>query len=202
MSIQQAAQAAVQVFPNASISTSRGMLPLRVVMVAIAGAESSWQPSDLGDYGYDAQHGLCNGYSSWGLWQIHNVWSPYLIQQVGSSNPCRWAQWLFNPLNNAKAAYHVYQLQGLNAWTTYQTGAWLQYLASAQQAVQQIEGSHTTRPSTPKSTPVSPTTVPRPVTALTWLPLLLTAVGGLALAFDEILIRSSGSVHRHGPRRL
>ena len=51
MSIEQAAQAAVSVFPNTSVTTPYGTYSLRVVMVAIAGAESGWDPTANGDCG-------------------------------------------------------------------------------------------------------------------------------------------------------
>jgi len=148
MSVQQAAQAAVAVFPaGVRIATPRGTYSLRTVMVAIAGAESGWNPTEAGDYGLDSQYGLCQGASSWGLWQIHNVHAAYLQRVTGSSDPCAWAQWLFDPVHNAEAAYSVYRSQGLAAWTTWQTGAYLGFLEAAQAAVQAAEAA--SAPTTP-----------------------------------------------------
>lgn len=141
MSIQQAAAAAVSVFPATTVNTSRGRLPLRVVMVAISGAESGWTPTADGDCGLGGPScGSCPGTgglaTSWGLWQIHNVHSAYLAQQTGSTSPCAWRSWLFTPHNNAQAALHIYQSQGLGAWGAYNDGSWASHISAAQSAVQ------------------------------------------------------------------
>lgn len=142
MSIQQAAQAA-QIFPDTTVSTSHGVLPLRVVLTSIAGSESDWDATADGDCGLGGPAcGTCSGdgqsATSWGMWQIHNVHSAYLAQQTGSSNPCIWRQWLFNPANNAKAALSIYQSQGLGAWSTYNDGSWAQHITDAQSALAAI----------------------------------------------------------------
>ncbi len=157
MSIQQAAQAAVSVFPNTSVTTPYGTYSLRVVMVAIAGAESGWDPTANGDCGLGGPScGSCAGSggqaTSWGLWQIHNVHSAYLTQASGSSSPCGWQRWLFNPLNNAKAAWALYGgnlstfLQNWTTWGCPYTGCpppgygpYHNYLRSALSAVQSAQ---------------------------------------------------------------
>jgi hypothetical protein len=153
VSIAQAAEAAVSVFGSATVETTAGQLPLSVAMVAIAGAETggTYDPQARGDYGLDPSYGLCDGYSSWGLWQIHNVHRAYLIRVTGSFEPCAWASWLGDPMNCARAALAVYEGQGLGAWTTYTDGVWRRYLADAQQAVSQAigQGSGTSAPKTP-----------------------------------------------------
>jgi hypothetical protein len=123
-----AAQAAVQVFPPA----------IQVTMVAIAGAESAWDPQAAGDP-CAANPGVpcCAGATSFGLWQIHTVHAAYLRQVTGSNDPCVWRAWLSDPVHNAQAAYAVYRSQGFAAWTTYTSGAYRAYLAAAQQAVAQ-----------------------------------------------------------------
>ena len=141
MSITQAATAALNTFPKVNVSTTQGPLFLPTVMVAIAGAESDWIASNRGDLGYDPQYGLCQGYSSWGLWMIHNVHYAYLESETGLTDPCSWAQWLSVPANNAQAALAVYQSQGLGAWMTYTQGEWVGFLERAKLAVAQAQGS-------------------------------------------------------------
>lgn len=136
MSIAQCAAAAVLVFPASAVSTTAGSLALPVVMVAIAGSESvGWHDQAAGDAGLDPQYGLCGGYSSWGLWQIHNVHATYLEGVTGSTDPCAWAAWLYDPVHCAQAALAVYQGQGLGAWSSYTDGGWQTNIGAAQQAV-------------------------------------------------------------------
>lgn len=139
MSIAEAMTAALSVFPRATVSTSHGDLPLVVVMVAIAGAESGWTPNEDGDCGLGGPScGSCSNEAgtatSWGLWQIHNVHADMLTRYSGSSDPCVWRSWLFDPTNNAKAAFAVYSEQGLEAWTTWNHGQWSEHIGAAQQA--------------------------------------------------------------------
>lgn len=143
MSIQQAAAAAVAVFPHTMIATTAGTLALPVVMTAISGAETggTWDPSAGGDCGMGGPAcGPClfggTGATSWGLWQIHNVHAPYLTQVTGSTNPCTWASWLADPIQCAHAALAVLRgTNGLNNWTTYQDGSYRSYLPAATSAV-------------------------------------------------------------------
>ena len=141
MSIAQCAAAAALVFPNVAVSTTAGSLPLPVVMVAIGGAESTWNPAAAGDAGLDAQYGLCSGYSSWGWLQIHNVHAAYLEGVTGSTDPCAWATWLYDPVHCAQAALAVYQGQGLGAWSSYTDGGWQANIGAAQQAVAAVRGA-------------------------------------------------------------
>lgn len=156
------AEAALAVFGTSKIETPHGDYILPVVMTAIAGAESGWIADRNGDK--DLPGPNCDGYTSWGLWQIHSVHSAYLTAQTGSSDPCVWAKWLSDPTNNAKAAVAIYEGQGLAAWTTYNTGAYLAYLSAAQAAVATVvarrEATHS-KEETPvsQSTP-APSTMP------------------------------------------
>jgi hypothetical protein len=82
-------------------------------MMAIAMAESSWNPSAVNDKN-------ANGSVDRGLFQINSVhqgnsWYP--------TNP-------FDPLQSAIAAYNIYQSQGLNAWTVYKTGDYAKFIPS------------------------------------------------------------------------
>lgn len=181
-SIQQAAQAAVAVFPTTAVSTPHGTYPLRVVMVAIAGRESGWNPSAAGDCGDSGPAcGSCtyggSGATSWGLWQIHNVHSAYLTRQTHSTNPCTWKQWLTDPLNNAQAArslYHGNLSTFLGNWSSWTQQQYVPYLGQAALAVRSAE-TRTTSTTTPsiKKTPVI------------LIPLALMAVGILGVGADE-----------------
>lgn len=85
-----------------------------VTAVSIALAESSGDPQAVGDNG-----------TSYGLWQIHFTVHPEVLQGADPST-------LFDPQNNANAAFKVYQEQGWSAWTTYKTGAYQEYIAEVQ----------------------------------------------------------------------
>ena len=133
-------------FPSVTVQTPAGTLPLRAVMVAIAGAESAWVDNAAGDPlsiyrdgGASEAAYSCGGRTSFGLWQINlPAHYPYLRTATGSTSPCAWAAWLYTPGNCARAALAVLGSQppfNLGAWTTYQTGAWRAYLAQAQAAV-------------------------------------------------------------------
>lgn len=91
-------------FPESAIAT----------MVAIAKAESGWNPNAVNNSNR-------NGSQDNGLFQINTVhkgnsWYP--------TNPN-------DPLQSAKAAYAIFQSQGLSAWTVYNSGAYKQFLAPA-----------------------------------------------------------------------
>jgi hypothetical protein len=137
------AQAAVATFPDVLIPTPLGGLPLPVVMVSIAGEEScGFNAQAAGDCGYDLPAcGSCTcgpgtGATSWGAWQIHSIHEDYLRGVTGSSDPCVWSRWLFDPLNCAKAALWLYQgPSGLDNWTTWTSGTWERSLSQAQMAV-------------------------------------------------------------------
>ena len=87
-----------------------GNKALAPLMAAIALAESGGNP--------DANNTTDNGgtQTSWGLWQVSNG----THQWPGQADPN-------NPQANAKYAVQKYQSQGLGAWGTYQSGAYLQY---------------------------------------------------------------------------
>lgn len=138
MSIQDAARAALKYFPDEKVATPDGTFPLPTVMVAIAGGESGWRNDARGDYGlWDRPR--CNGYTSFGLWQINTVHGDYLRRQTGSNDPCAWAQWLYDPDNNARAAKALYDGAGLKPWTVWNTGAYRRYLGQAQAAVAAVK---------------------------------------------------------------
>lgn len=85
-----------------------GAASLAPVMAAIALAESG---------GLSSAH---NPSGASGLWQIEiPVNAQYVPGGAGS---------VYNPLANARAAVGVERVQGLGAWVTYTSGAYLQYL--------------------------------------------------------------------------
>ena len=93
------------------------------VAVAIALAESSGNPSAVGD--------LTLGVSV-GLWQINLKAHPQYTQ----------AQ-LVDPQQNANAAYAIYQAAGnqFTPWSTYNGGQYSSYIVQAQSGVQSYEGT-------------------------------------------------------------
>jgi hypothetical protein len=127
-------------------------------MVAIAGAESSWVNNCPGDFGLGGPTSG-DGATSWGLWQIHNANSDLLIQFTGSTSPDTWEQWLFVPANNAQVALAIYNRQGFRAWSTYNSGAYLNYTTDAHNALSGV-------PLTGISSPTSPTAFASPYSNL------------------------------------
>ncbi len=156
-----------------------------ITMVAIAGAESSWREDAAGDpisyfhsigqYQYDPY--ACGGYLSFGYWQIfQGVHYEALRSFTGSNDPCVWAAWLKNGAQNAQIAYNIWRGRlsvGLNPftpWSTYNNGAYLQFMDEARAAV---EGA-------PAPAPIPPGEVPGCRSALLTLPWL--ALRGVKLA--------------------
>jgi hypothetical protein len=179
VSLQDAAQAAVATFPDVPIRTPAGTFPLPVVMVAIAGAESGWDDAAQGDYGLGGPS--CHGYTSWGLWQIHNVHAAYLEQVTGSSDPCVWAAWLYDPYHNAQAALVLLDddpQAGLSNWTTWNNGTYLQYLGQAQQAVAAVAAQG-------GGAPTSMQIIERVAVPLGFGLLFLVGLGAIALGVAE-----------------
>src|SRR5579859_6631813 len=94
-----------------------------VTAVAIALAESGGDPQQYNPE-IKARGGTPPGYGSYGLWQIYRKMHP------------EFASWnLYDPNQNAAAAYSVYQAQGFAAWSTYTNGAYLKYLPMVSQAL-------------------------------------------------------------------
>jgi len=115
-----------------------------ITMVAIAGAESGWindRPSDTDVWGMPGEQlwwrpYACNRVYSWGLWQIFMpVHRAKLGSLTNSSDPCRWRDYLCDPVNNARVAHWVWTEQGFNAWSAYQLDRHIPFLAAAQAAV-------------------------------------------------------------------
>lgn len=92
-----------------------GSPALANTMAAIALAESSGQVG--------ATNKNSNGTTDRGLWQINSSHSQFNSQQL-----------LTDPLYNAQAAVAVFKSQGLTAWSTYNSGAYRNFLAGAANA--------------------------------------------------------------------
>lgn len=98
------------------------------IMTAIAHAESGWDPNNVGDQ-------TLSPYGSRGLWQIFTGVHPPSEFGLGSGG---WSQGslaqIANPQTNADAAMEIFHSQGYRAWSTYNSGAFEQYLPQAAQA--------------------------------------------------------------------
>lgn len=144
-------------------------------MVAIAGPESGWindRASESDVWGMPGEQPWWRSYScdrvySWGLWQIF-IPAHYgiLIAATGSPDPCRWRDYLLDPVNNARIAYQVWQAQGFFAWTAYNNNSYLAYKARAQVAVDAAIGPRPPVPAVlppavePPSRAIAPPTTP------------------------------------------
>jgi hypothetical protein len=91
---------------------------LNNTMVAIARAESGWNPK---------AHNPIPPDNSYGLWQINMIGAmgPQRRKQFGITSNDQ----LFAPAINAHAAWLIYRQQGLKAWSTYSNGHYKKYLA-------------------------------------------------------------------------
>lgn len=100
---------------------------LLITMVAIAGAESGWNPG---------AHNPVPPDDSYGLWQINMLggMGPERRRLFGISSNSQ----LFDPATNARAAMIIYKQQGLRAWSTYSHGSYKRHLITARYAVQAI----------------------------------------------------------------
>ena len=173
MSLQTCAAAALNVFPDVAVATPRGTYRLPAVMLAIGGAENpGWgnAPGDslsiYRDGGVSERPYSCGGKTSFGTWQINLPAHSAMVASLSgipASDPCGQATWLADYLNCAKAALAVYRSQGLGAWTTWQDGAYLQYLGTAASAIAAAAAAATPTPSptpSPAPTPGTPAVNP------------------------------------------
>lgn len=104
------------------------------IMGAIGAAESSGNPRA---HNPDAS----TGDNSYGLWQINMLGNmgPERRRQFGIENN----EQLWDPSVNAKAAKAIFDQQGFNAWSVYKSGAYRQYLGTAQESLQSGGGENT-----------------------------------------------------------
>lgn len=105
--------------PSLTDPGSGAMFQSMTIAIAVALAESGGKT--------DATNQNSNGSIDRGLWQINSVHSQYNASQ------------LFQPAYNAMAAVQISNL-GTNwqPWTTYNTGAYQQFLNQAQSAASQV----------------------------------------------------------------
>lgn len=157
-SVVSVAKVALQAFPfTVTIQTPRGQMPLPIVMTAVAGAESSFVPTNRGDYGLRGP--ACNGYTSFGLWQVHlRSWGDVIARVSGipATNPCGQAQWLDQPANCARMAKIILGSNpqaGLRNWSTWNSGAYLSHLDVAQAAVASLQKPSTSLTAAPGAVP-------------------------------------------------
>jgi len=94
--------------------------------IAVALAESSGNPGTVGDL-------TVTPGGSIGLWQINL-----------KAHPEYTADSLVDPQTNANAAYAVFGTSGWGAWTTYNSGAYNNFLAQAQAATGGTQTANTT----------------------------------------------------------
>ena len=87
-----------------------------VVAAAIALAESSGNPSCVGDLSITPGGSI-------GLWQINVRWHP----EVDASR-------LTDPQYNCQCAFKIYQARGFSPWSTYKSGAYIEYLPTTEVA--------------------------------------------------------------------
>jgi len=99
-----------------------------VILTAVAGGESGWNPR---------AHNPKPPDNSYGLFQINmlGAMGPERRKAFGISKN----EDLFDPATNAKAAYMIYKWQGFRAWSVYSSGAYKQYLGKAEQAAKYFE---------------------------------------------------------------
>lgn len=117
-------------WPDVSVSTTSGTVPLLAVMGAIGQAESSGNTNVIGTIAKGREYSV-------GLWQINTlVHKRYTVDQ------------LKNPATNANEALRIYRAQGLRAWGAYTNGSYRKYLPAALAA---YRGGATTTPAVPSS---------------------------------------------------
>jgi len=144
--IDEVARAALKAFPHEKVE----------IMVAIAGAESAYRLDARGDalasfapeaqLKYEAM--AWGGYLSFGPWQIFlGVHSQRVARLSGLSSQGALAIWLFDADNCAKVAAEILAEQGLEAWSTYSNGQYLQFEIEASAAVARADNSNAERPS-------------------------------------------------------
>jgi len=134
MGIAEIAVAALAAFPPDKVE----------IMVAIAGAESSYVDGAKGDYLSSFPPPLQERYRvyafagalSFGPWQVFlGVHTPLVQALSQKTDPNDYVPWLLEPENNARVAAVILANQGLEAWSTYNNAAYLEWEIEASHAV-------------------------------------------------------------------
>lgn len=154
-----------------------------VTAVAVSHAESGFDAARLSPVNSD-------GSRDQGLWQINDKAHPQYTRSA-----------MFDPVQNAKAAFSV-SSGGHNwaPWTTYNNGAYRQYLSDAQAAVDQVKAKGATSliPGATTSTTSSESTKPedhwsavnRIMAEINWR--VFARRGHIVIAPDEWLLKQAG----------
>jgi hypothetical protein len=105
------------------------------IMTAISHAESNgWDANAQGDLNLAP-------YGSNGLWQIYSkVHPPSEFGLTGAWSPAN-VQLIDVPQTNADAAFEIWKSQGFNAWSTYTSGAYKDWLPQASVAAEGPNGN-------------------------------------------------------------
>lgn len=115
-----------------------------IIMVAISGAESAFATLPDGDHLSIFTPALqeikrpyaCNGYTSFGAWQIHTPAHHARLQELtGSVEPCVWRGWLLDLDHNGQIAAELVAGAGFIHWTTYNNRSYRAHLHDAELAV-------------------------------------------------------------------
>jgi len=140
MTIDDAARAA-KVFFTADVQQT---------MVAIAMAESGGDPQAEGDnlasfspiqQAMYADFAI-NDWLSLGLWQIFLGVHTGIVEEISrTTDKEAMRRWLFEPTNNALIAREIYDSQGFKAWSTYNNGAYKNFLGAAAVACAKATGT-------------------------------------------------------------
>jgi len=154
---------------------------------AIAMAESGGNERAMGDH-YSRLSGNprrlceqfnCGGYCSIGLFQIFMPVHRARLEQLSKmKTACEITAWLYDPENNAKVAYELWEsaerrgIDGFTHWTVYKTGAYKQFLRVAEEYIRQALAPPTppTPPPPPEPPPAPPPTTPPPPPAEATVP--------------------------------
>ena len=202
MAFSDVQKAVYAVFPVADVQTTAGIMSLQSVMIAIAGAESRYNGLARGDkigtmYALPgggmgtimASQWNCQGYTSFGAWQVNLPANHMSIQgAVGTTIPCDLASWLANYTNCAQAARSIYNSQGLGAWTTYRNGAWAKELglvlatpATTNSGQSNVNVQLSAQAQSTPSATATATAVPAGGLFGSGIPVVPVVVGGIAL---------------------
>jgi len=125
-----------------------------VTAVAVAGAESGWNPT--------ATHVNSNGSVDYGLFQVNSVHADLLAS----------GNWQL-PADNARMALAVWKSSGWRAWSTHNSGSYQGYVGAARTAVARAQGqlgpylpvTVTTVPAASSCTPAVPVSTGPGITA-------------------------------------